>query len=211
METQGKRTYKGKCPMCHDNISVIDGLVLGQEPEGQLVEIFKCTSCNRVFLIKRNGLSSKGYPYFPQRKSFSEDILRISEEFADIYNQAEHARSLGLEKIAGPGFRKALEYLIKDYAIYNNPEKEEEIKGKFLGKVINDNIDDGKIKEIAVRATWLGNDETHFVRVWEDYDIDDLKSAIDLVEYSIISNEKHKRFVEGMERNKEKGSESEKV
>jgi hypothetical protein len=31
---------------------------------------------------------------------------------------------------------------------------------------------------MAERATWLGNDETHYVRKWEDKDINDLKILI---------------------------------
>jgi hypothetical protein len=37
-----------------------------------------------------------------------------------------------------------------------------------------------QIKEIAKRAAWLGNDETHYVRKWEDKDLKDLKKLISL-------------------------------
>jgi hypothetical protein len=33
---------------------------------------------------------------------------------------------------------------------------------------------------MAQRAVWLGNDETHYERRWEDKDIDDLKRLITL-------------------------------
>jgi hypothetical protein len=36
------------------------------------------------------------------------------------------------------------------------------------------------LKTTASRATWLGNDETHYVRKWEDKDLNDLKKLIDL-------------------------------
>jgi hypothetical protein len=32
----------------------------------------------------------------------------------------------------------------------------------------------------AKRAAWLGNDEIHYVRKWEDRDINDLKILIEL-------------------------------
>ena len=33
---------------------------------------------------------------------------------------------------------------------------------------------------MAKGATWLGNDETHYVKKWENKDITDLKNLIDL-------------------------------
>jgi len=50
-----------------------------------------------------------------------------------------------------------------------------------IGKCINDHIEHEKIKELAKRAVWLGNDEAHFVRKWENKSIDDLKLLIELV------------------------------
>ena len=69
----------------------------------------------------------------------------------------------------------ALEFLIKDYACLENPDKEEVIKKTLLGKCINEYILDSNVKACAKRATWLGNDETHYVRKWTDQDISDLK------------------------------------
>ena len=83
-------------------------------------------------------------------------------------------------EICGVGFRKALEFLIKDYAKFKNPEESEQIERKFLGKRIGDYIDDTRIKTVAKRAVWLGNDETHYVRKWEDKDLSDLKKLIEL-------------------------------
>jgi len=35
-------------------------------------------------------------------------------------------------------------------------------------------------KSVAERATWLGNDETHYYRKWENKDISDLKALLRL-------------------------------
>jgi hypothetical protein len=63
-----------------------------------------------------------------------------------------------------------------------------------LGNVIKDHLDDALIKEVAKRATWLGNDETHYVRKWVDKDISDLKSlvriAMNFVD-SVLEAERH--------------------
>ena len=34
---------------------------------------------------------------------------------------------------------------------------------------------------VSQRAAWIGNDETHYVRKWEEKDIEDLKILIDHV------------------------------
>ena len=49
-------------------------------------------------------------------------------------------------------------------------------------------ISDSNIKDCAAGATWLGNDETHYTRVWTENDINDLKILIQLTQ-NWISNE----------------------
>lgn len=50
-----------------------------------------------------------------------QNIEKVSLNFVDIYSQAIKAESENLDQIAGVGYRKSLEFLIKDYAIYSNP------------------------------------------------------------------------------------------
>lgn len=80
-----------------------------------------------------------------------------------------------------------VEFLIKDYTIKKHPEKEDEIRKALLGKCIQNYISVTKIKECAKRATWIGNDETHYVRKWKDKDVKDLKILIQLSQ--IMNNE----------------------
>ncbi len=61
-----------------------------------------------------------------------------------------------------------------------NPNDKEKIKGLFLGKCINEYIDDPRLKSTAEKAVWLGNDEAHYIKKWEDKDIADLKVLIRL-------------------------------
>jgi len=120
------------------------------------------------------------HPSTPPRSNFPDEVQTISQDFVVIYTQAAAAQAHRLTQIAGVGYRKALEFLIKDYCISLHPNDAEEIKKKFLGVCINDHVDDANIKECAKRATWLGNDETHYVRKWGDKDIEDLKTLIQL-------------------------------
>jgi hypothetical protein len=49
-----------------------------------------------------------------------------------------------------------------------------------LGNCIAEYVKNDRISQTAARATWLGNDETHYVRKWEDKDVKDLKNLIGL-------------------------------
>lgn len=133
-------------------------------------------------------------PKFTKVKDFPESIKRISPNFIEIYDQAKRAEDLGLSKIDGGAYRKALEFLIKDYLIAKHPDEEVSIKKEFLGKSISKRITDERIKSVSQRAVWLGNDETHYVRTWEGKDITDLKNLIDLTIYWIDSEELTKRI-----------------
>lgn len=106
----------------------------------------------------------------------------MSPQFVSIFEQAAAGEAFGLKEIAGCGYRKALEFLVQDYCSALDPTKSKTIQEKLLGQVIADYIDDPNIQECARRATWLGNDETHYVRRWNDKDISDLKTLIALTE-----------------------------
>ena len=117
---------------------------------------------------------------------FDKDIIEVSHNFCDIYNQANKAEQCGLKEVAGIGYRKSLEFLIKDYLITIKPGDSDNIKKKALAKCIRDDVENINIKNVAKRATWLGNDETHYVRLWEDKNINDLKKLISLCCHWII-------------------------
>jgi hypothetical protein len=154
--------------------------------------IYQCPrqDCRELFIARYSanapGNSDSIYrlrylaPQLHHDRQFSEDILSASSDFVRIFNQAHQAEELGLADIAGPGYRKALEFLIKDYSILNNPQASEAIKQKQLSSVINNYVTDANIKSTSKRAAWLGNDETHYYRKWEDKDIQDLKILIEL-------------------------------
>jgi hypothetical protein len=177
-----------ECPFCHKSIS--PRIYQGFKKDKILEIVYRCpdSDCGRIFtsLYRYELVSGNNFQFKYKSssvgtfidKDFNENVKTLSPNFVDIFNQASKAESMNLNHISGIGFRKALEFLIKDYLIKNNPEKEENIKKKFLGKCIKDDIDNVNVKEMAERATWLGNDETHYVRKWEDKDINDLKILI---------------------------------
>ena len=135
----------------------------------------------------------------PEKRTFSNIISELSPNFCEIYNQAYIAEQTNLMQICGTGYRKSLEFLIKDYLISTLPEDQHEaIKNKFLNNCIRDNISNINIKTVASRAVWLGNDETHYTRKWEDKDINDLKSIIELTLHWIESEIRTQKLLEDM-------------
>ena len=61
----------------------------------------------------------------------------------------------------------------------------------FSGNVVKEYMSDPRIKNVAQRALWLGNDETHYLRKWVSHDLDDLinliKLAVNWIETEILS------------------------
>lgn len=107
------------------------------------------------------------------------NIEKISKEFTSLYQQAATAEAYGLFSICGVGYRKAAEFLIKDYAISKFPENEESIKSSLLGQVISEKLTDfPKIQTLAKATTWIGNDETHYLKKHTDKDLSDLKKFL---------------------------------
>ena len=59
-------------------------------------------------------------------------------------------------------------------------------------------MDDPRLKQCAERATWLGNDETHYERKWIDRDVDDLKTLIRLTVNWVESALLTEKYAKGM-------------
>lgn len=178
------------CPLCHHAIDPGDSCYAYYNTESTLAQLVqRCPkiSCQGLFFanygIRPNSnllLFLDASPINHVPRPFSDIIKNTSKEFCDIYNQSLASESQGHLKICGVGYRKALEFLVKDYLVDLHPDKTEEIKTKFLGKCIEEYIANTNIKTVAKRAAWLGNDETHYVRIWEGKDLQDLKKLVDL-------------------------------
>lgn len=201
--------YPNKCPICNSSISP-DKISETLNKKINLVSIlFTCPACGKGFVSHYQYSELKpevydnyryylidlidSFPKFPQQFEFDENIKNISPNFSEIYNQAVSAESHELNQISGIGYRKALEFLIKDYCIYRNDDKESKIKSMPLSQVITTYIDSSKIQNLAKASTWIGNDETHYVKKFEDKDINDLKRFINatvaFITYELISDE----------------------
>lgn len=201
-----------ECPQCH-NKGTFAPLYLfhnGQESGDRELEIiYRCPNsrCFEVFIGYYTRYAGNGH-YFLKRtepkkhnaRKFADTINEISADFSLIYNQALNAEDNGLNQICGPGYRKALEFVIKDYLISNETDDKviEEIKNELLGSCIAGRIKNTNIKEVAKRAAWLGNDETHYIRKWEQKDLQDLKKLIDLTIHWIEAEALTAQLIEDM-------------
>jgi hypothetical protein len=128
------------------------------------------------------------YPLTAKGFNVIEGIADLSQQFVKIADQATKAEADGLGEIAGIGYRKAIEFLIKDYCIKIHPDNATSIRKLPLAQCIEQFVKDSNVKECAKRATWLGNDEAHYERIWTDHDVKDLKTLIRLTQHW-ISNE----------------------
>lgn len=202
------------CPICHVTISPnsLTAIYSGSPLAGRLQIAFRCPNrdCDQVFVgsYERGG-PGRGYsttflfkdiaPVTPRKMLFSDEIKETSPSFVEIFNQAIAAESQQLDQLAGMGLRKALEFLIKDYLINQRPADAENIRKVQLSPCINNYVDDPRLKQCAERATWLGNDETHYERKWTDQNIEDLKLLIKLslnwVESALLTNKYAQRMI----------------
>lgn len=197
-----------KCPFC-GVINIPEYLFLKNVERSDFFNVFtQCTNptCRNMFITQfstvgvRKPVFTKILPTaLPEKRTFSNIISELSPNFCEIYNQAYIAEQTNLMQICGTGYRKSLEFLIKDYLNSTLPEDQHEaIKNKFLNNCIRDNISNINIKTVASRAVWLGNDETHYTRKWEDKDINDLKSIIELTLHWIESEIRTQKLLEDM-------------
>lgn len=197
-----------KCPFC-GVINIPEYLFEKNVERSDFFNVFtQCTNptCRNMFITQfstvgvRKPVFTKILPTaLPEKRTFSNIISELSPNFCEIYNQAYIAEQTNLMQICGTGYRKSLEFLIKDYLISTLPEDQHEaIKNKFLNNCIRDNISNINIKTVASRAVWLGNDETHYTRKWEDKDINDLKSIIELTLHWIESEIRTQKLLEDM-------------
>jgi hypothetical protein len=117
-------------------------------------------------------------------EEFSKLIKNISPDFDKIYNQSLKSEMLGLDEICGFGYRKSLEYLMKDYLIYKSPEEEHQTirEHQSIVKCMKEypKIIDENILKTSERGFWLGNDHSHYYKKHENLKVEDLKKLIDL-------------------------------
>jgi hypothetical protein len=192
------------CPICHRH-SEMQIISADRIDNGKGVQaIIRCAyvGCRQFFFCYYGPIPTGALlsirPIRPDVSAFPEAVTQLSPLFVSIFREAEEAAQLGLKQIAGPGYRKAFEFLIKDYAKSLAPDQATEIEAKFAGAIVNDYLADPRIQAVAKRSLWLGNDETHYLRKWSDHDIADLVTLIKLTANWIEIDHLSKSYVNDM-------------
>ena len=191
-----------ECPLCHKLLTpkALIGCVYSDTTKIFASVLYVCNGCHSAFmatfeLASESSSNIESYysakhfiecaPIKYTEQIFDKSISCLSPQFVKIYNQALAAETSGLDEIAGLGYRKALEFLIKDFAIHEHPDDEEDIKKMMLSPCIQKYIDNDRIKTLSERSVWIGNDEAHYIRKQEDRDVSDMKAFIKATVYFI--------------------------
>lgn len=183
--------HPNACPICHASIhpQMLAVYHVHDASPRRAEIVYRCArlSCQSLFVGYFEKVAEgewyklgEAEPSRPKKVEFPAEVAAVSATFVEVYNQAVAAEEYRLGQLAGMGFRKALEFLVKDFAIAQQPQKKDAIEKSPLGRVIEQYVDDARVKATAKRAAWLGNDETHYIRKWEGKDIQDLKTLIRL-------------------------------
>jgi hypothetical protein len=188
------------CPFC---LYGIDPIFMGAhmeiiDDEDYLFIVWKCPKCREIFLTKykseinmqtgnENWYCTIVGNFCSEEYKPTDEIKTISPRFCAVFNEAIIANSFGLTEIAGGGFRKALEILIKDYVIHVSPEKEQSILKGDLYKIIEENLkyitsgiasDD---LEFISNVRKIGNSKVHYVDKYGDEDMERIKEYIFII------------------------------
>ena len=198
IETNSVNQEPDLCPYCNHkaHLKRHEAYYINNNDESGPLEflvLYQCpgSDCGMLFL-SRFEEDSDGYYYNGTiggkilKKIFDNEIKGLSPRFIEIYNQSLAAQHHKLSDIAGVGFRKALEFLLKDYAVRTHPEEKDTIVNMPLSQVIENYVSNNKIKDISKRALWIGNDETHYIRKWGGKTTEDIKHLIDISLYWIL-------------------------
>ncbi len=187
------------CPLCKHSIKPVElsnHPFCDEEKHLFLSFTYLCKHCYQTFIVLHKAstadhtvtCSTRLLYIEPNRfteQAFDQSVSNLSPQFVKIYNQALAAECAKLDELAGLGYRKALEFLTKDFCIYLHPDDAEKIKGFPLSKCIASYVDDPRIKTLAERSAWIGNDEAHYIRKQADRDVDDMKAFIKAMVYFV--------------------------
>lgn len=149
--------------------------------------VFICPSCHHFIVmdyacslrVTRADLMPYNYYFATKNFPFSDVIADLSSRFKNIYEQTSISETMGLNELTGFGYRKALEFLIKDYLIKTLNKDSESIKKKRLGECIN-LLPDDDLKNTSKITSWIGNDSTHYALENPDLNLKDLKNYLNV-------------------------------
>ena len=197
------------CPYCyygielkHHNPTNYHDKCSDNQEQFNVISLHNCPHCHKYFIIEHHMITNKNsikeksqsiYPTTAPDLKINEDIKQISPEFYDIYNQCLIAKNIGLNQLYGMGFRKALEKLITDFIITENPNDRNNILKMTLHNRIKTYFKESDIETASLACKWLGNNETHYKNCNDEQDLQLLEDLIEDTLYHIYRKIRHKK------------------
>lgn len=136
------------CPHCHCGFVIVHKMVVLDDCEG-----------DGVCVVREE--SQAAYQHIVKLSDMDDVVCSISPKFYDIYQQCLTAKANGLYDLYGMGLRKAVEYLVTDFAIKMHPEENDKIRGMSLHNRIKDYISND-VQQTLLACKLLGNNEVHY-------------------------------------------------
>lgn len=143
--------------------------------------LLKCTSCLKRFLVtflRQKGTETVNFlSVYPSigGEEISKTIEDFSPKFVKIYKQAVAAEQLNHIELAATGYRMALEVLSKEFAILENPDKEDKIKNATLNNCLKEYFGDVSLSVAGHVVRILGNDYVHYIQKHPNVGFDEIK------------------------------------
>lgn len=184
-----------KCTFCNRivELTLKDGFYqqIDEQIEGLLIT--ECPKCKYLSVTLYPNLippyyDDAAYPYsqLPPDEEYTKivvpkEVLDISKDFQDLLDQASKAEANNLDDLAAIGYRRALEFLIKDFCIYKWPDEIDNIKKEHLHASIQRLKEISPIIEnVANKIKTIGNDHTHYVKKYP-YTYQEMKKLIEIL------------------------------
>lgn len=179
------------CPLCGigNNPTNSDAGKL-QIPEGYIFTVHhRCPSCKKYHMTNQEYLHQNDETtmvlVYPNKVVIDIDRLFIEHapRFVEFYSEAIEAEKMGLENIAGTGYRSAIECLIKDYALAFELDTKEYLSNPKLtfNNAIDRYVKDDELLKGALHfVRTVGNDYTHWNKS-TSISLPNLKNYVDII------------------------------
>lgn len=171
------------CPYCglYVDATLAKTAIFSFNNHSLLAATCKCTSCQKTFFFaceyskNKNDYVPISYPAISFIPYSNEILEKVSPRFIDMYNQSLLAEFNKNFELAAVGYRSALEFLVKDYAITELGENIDEVSSKTLCNAIGTYLHQEELIKTADVVRILGNDFTHYQRKYPQHDFELLK------------------------------------
>ena len=173
------------CPLCHFGMDLsqyswrnFHDWSHADQQDFSIFSMYVCPHCHRGFVVVHKMVVSGGcegagecvvreesqaaYPHIVKLSDMDDVVYSVSPKFYDVYQQCLTAKANGLYDLYGMGFRKAVEYLVTDFAIKMRPEENDKIRDMSLHNRIMRYISDDDVRKTLLACKLLGNNEVHY-------------------------------------------------